>query len=666
MTSKEMFQAQLSHFMGLLVESAVREMGRLLDESAAVLDGQEDSLLKIEMERVNTINTEKFASFMEVLSKSLMEKISLLVMAVDETEVTSGFKPFADTVISVNPEVKSCVVIIGPQEDIRGAVLTRKGTKTDKSSSSESDNQEENPDPRDEEWLPDDDPSKKTNINLQVPSSTRLKTHRSLSDPLKQHPRRREEDPEVQCGDSADTVHRASLVCSHCGKCFKKKYDLTRHFQTHTKPYNCSQCGKSFYLAKQLEEHSKKHISRDGEEQEVQCGDSADEVDKGPIVCSHCGKKFKKKWYLTRHLQPYSCPQCGKGFNQAEELDEHSKRHLEETFSCTDCDAVFRKKGTLQSHIKRHKTEKTTTCTVCERKFLGERHRCVGRKTFRTFSCPKILQTIEGLANQQKPPSRERKYCCESCGKMFFTTWCLKAHMTTHKPKEHSCTVCGQSFSDRNALRKHRMLTHPREMPCFICDVCGKCFAKRNHLHKHMLRHKEEKPYSCDICGKQFHSSNNCKRHKMIHTGEKLYSCDLCGKSYTQSGTLTKHKLSKHTDDREKPFKCEICSEVCSSHYTLKNHMVTHTGKKPCHCNVCGKGFFNKQALKIHLLVHSGEKPYGCDQCGKRFSQPSHLKYHEHHVHTGVEACVCDICGKAYANKRNLKLHKCTAKPEVL
>lgn len=72
----------------------------------------------------------KFASFMEVLSKSSMEKISLL-MTVDEMEVravektggegTSG----GEAVNLLNPEVKSRVIIISPG-DIREAVATQK------------------------------------------------------------------------------------------------------------------------------------------------------------------------------------------------------------------------------------------------------------------------------------------------------------------------------------------------------------------------------------------------------------------------------------------------------------------------------------------------------------------------------------------------------------
>ncbi|KAJ8008756.1 hypothetical protein DPEC_G00081720 [Dallia pectoralis] len=231
MMTQEMFQAQLSHIMGLLVESAVMEMGRLFDGCAAVLEGHENTVLKSEMECVNSINMVKFSSYMEVLSKSSVEQISLL-LNIEEVDVTAVESSEAEAVISVNPEVKSGIVIIGQLHEIGEAVGTLSVPVKEERSSFESDNQEEDPDPRDVEWLPDDDPSLTPNINPISPSSTRPKTHRSLLDRAKQDPSRSEEDPDVQCG--------SSLICSHCGKCFKKKWDLTRHTQTHTKPYNCS------------------------------------------------------------------------------------------------------------------------------------------------------------------------------------------------------------------------------------------------------------------------------------------------------------------------------------------------------------------------------------------------------------------------------------------
>uniref|UniRef100_A0A8C7N6K9 C2H2-type domain-containing protein n=1 Tax=Oncorhynchus kisutch TaxID=8019 RepID=A0A8C7N6K9_ONCKI len=511
MSSKNIFQTELSHIMGLYVETTVREMERLLDECAAVLENEENSLLKREMERVNTTNTMKFASIMEVLSEGLMEKISLLMM-VDETEVktvekTGGggescgedgrFSRELATQKVAYPFQTEHFRFLCKFNDITiffcMCTATTKMTLsvTDDVSSSESDHQEEDLDPlslpsSDEECLVEVDPSQHADP--------------SASDPDKQGPARDGED--VQCGDSGP------LTCSHCGKCFRKKGFLTRHIQSCKKPYSCSPSRKGFDL-------------------------------------------------------------------------------------------------TL---------------------------------------------------------SEERKYSCETCSKTFLTTVSLKTHMMSHKEKDHRCTVCSQHFSHAPALRKHMLVTHPGEMPekhC-ICSVCGRCFTKRNNLYKHMRTHKEERPFSCNICDKKFNSSGNLSRHNRTHTGQKLYSCDLCDKSFTQSGTLKTHKLNAHTEGEEKPsFKCEICGDVCSSRYTLKNHMVTHTGKKPYHCSVCGKGFFSNNLLKVHIHIHTGEKPFECDQCGKRFSQKSHLKYHER-VHSGVKAFVCGVCGKAYANRQNLKLHKCS------
>uniref|UniRef100_A0A4W5KVM6 Uncharacterized protein n=1 Tax=Hucho hucho TaxID=62062 RepID=A0A4W5KVM6_9TELE len=87
MSSNEVFQTQLCTIMDIFVESAVREVSRLLDECfVAVMGNEENSLLKREMTRVNKTNTRKFASFMEVLSKTSIEKIALLTYVV-ESEV---------------------------------------------------------------------------------------------------------------------------------------------------------------------------------------------------------------------------------------------------------------------------------------------------------------------------------------------------------------------------------------------------------------------------------------------------------------------------------------------------------------------------------------------------------------------------------------------------
>lgn len=107
------------------------------------------------------------------------------------------------------------------------ATTTMTLSATDEGSSFESDYQEEDPGlaplsslSSEDGWLPEFDPSEDPDLDPQAPSG---------SDPGR-------DGEDFQCGLAAN---EGPLICSHCGKCFKKKW-LTRHLQSHTKPYSCS------------------------------------------------------------------------------------------------------------------------------------------------------------------------------------------------------------------------------------------------------------------------------------------------------------------------------------------------------------------------------------------------------------------------------------------
>ncbi|KAL4219718.1 hypothetical protein ACF0H5_020132 [Mactra antiquata] len=47
-----------------------------------------------------------------------------------------------------------------------------------------------------------------------------------------------------------------------------------------------------------------------------------------------------------------------------------------------------------------------------------------------------------------------------------------------------------------------------------------------------------EKPYKCDVCISEFTRKESLRDHMRIHTGEKPYKCDVCMSEFTVKGTL--------------------------------------------------------------------------------------------------------------------------------
>jgi len=51
------------------------------------------------------------------------------------------------------------------------------------------------------------------------------------------------------------------------------------------------------------------------------------------------------------------------------------------------------------------------------------------------------------------------------------------------------------------------------------------------------------------------------------------------------------------------------------------------------HCQYCSMTFTRGYSLKRHLVVHTGEKPFKCPHCDKRFTQSGSMKYHMIRAH---------------------------------
>lgn len=78
----------------------------------------------------------------------------------------------------------------------------------------------------------------------------------------------------------------------------------------------------------------------------------------------------------------------------------------------------------------------------------------------------------------------------------------------------------------------------------YCCPTCGRCFSHAGDFKKHRRVHTGEKPYCCSVCGKRFSQSGYLKIHQRFHTGERPYGCAQCGKRFSHSSNFKKHLLT--------------------------------------------------------------------------------------------------------------------------
>ncbi|KAM9724953.1 zinc finger protein 200 isoform 1-T1 [Dama dama] len=95
-----------------------------------------------------------------------------------------------------------------------------------------------------------------------------------------------------------------------------------------------------------------------------------------PYDCSHCGKSFNHKTNLNKHERihtgekPYSCSQCGKNFRQNSHRSRHEGIHIrEKIFKCPECGKTFPENREFVVHLQSHKTKRPYGCKKCGRRF---------------------------------------------------------------------------------------------------------------------------------------------------------------------------------------------------------------------------------------------------------------------------------------------------------
>jgi len=135
-----------------------------------------------------------------------------------------------------------------------------------------------------------------------------------------------------------------SKVCPHCGKVFKKGYNMKIHvdrFHKEAKTEKCEICDKSFAHKANLKQHMSSH-------------------GKGKYKCQDCNKKFNYLDSLKYHRlkcndeeKKHKCPDCGECFYKTTTLATHLLKHRGEQLSCQFCHYKCYQETARKSHLKK-------------------------------------------------------------------------------------------------------------------------------------------------------------------------------------------------------------------------------------------------------------------------------------------------------------------------
>ena len=192
------------------------------------------------------------------------------------------------------------------------------------------------------------------------------------------------------------------------------------------------------------------------------------------LVCDECGKEWKTKGHLKRHMQMI-----------------HQNVHIK----CDKCDYKATDKRFVEKHsLFVHENMKTRyTCRICSHQ----------------------VNSLSGLKNHNARKHKELPHVCASCEYKTADKTDLKRHINAvHVGVKYTCSLCQHKFSAKNSLRKHIVGIHTETK--FECDQCSLQTNFQSNLiaHKRAM-HKSPGNLRCDKLN--FNTSNSTQEMEDKH-----------------------------------------------------------------------------------------------------------------------------------------------------
>ncbi|KAM7174442.1 zinc finger protein 212-like isoform 2-T4 [Macrochelys suwanniensis] len=279
----------------------------------------------------------------------------------------------------------------------------------------------------------------------------------------------------------------------------------------------------------------------------------------------------------------------------------------EKPFACGECGKSFRLKGNLVKHLRSHAKVRPYKCTECEKSFNCQsdllRHQMIhrGEKPYKCSECEKSYSRKVYLLNHQRVHTGERPFQCTVCEKSFRQKAVLISHQRLHTGEcPYKCTQCDDSFSEKSKLNNHYRI-HTGEWP-YKCTKCDKSYSRKVYLLNHQRLHTGERPFQCAECSKSFMLKTSFMKHQRNHVEERPHQGSPAAKSH---GGSVGHQGN---DPGEGLQHCTECGESFMGKPELETHQQVHAGEWSHQCGTCGKSFPDEESLKEHQSLHSAEQ----------------------------------------------------------
>jgi len=285
-------------------------------------------------------------------------------------------------------------------------------------------------------------------------------------------PKKSEIDQKVNIKTFYESLDIEAETCSVCGRLCKNKKILRSHMLVHTSQMvKCPKCIPDKFLK---ENGLKKHLKNCHKEADVSC------------EFPGCEKKFKLREVMQRHIKSVHmhertlCSRCGAAvLNLSYHLETCNKDNLK-NITCKICNKQFSSKMSLSIHEKAiHGPIALEVCTVCG----------------------KAVKDIKSHMKLNHTDKNQRTLSCEveGCDGMFRTKQEVRNHYNrVHLDLKTQCSICLQWLKN---LPEHISQVHQQDRK-HVCSQCGKQFFKSSDLKAHIERVHLGKRYVCPECGK--------------------------------------------------------------------------------------------------------------------------------------------------------------------